>query len=88
MATLDHMTKGRIGWNIVTGAGQNASARLFGVPMTEHDIPLNAIITPQELIDIRPRYPKPKGIYWEILPPEKIDGIPVLKARKGTKRTR
>ncbi|GAA4784881.1 NtaA/DmoA family FMN-dependent monooxygenase [Microbacterium gilvum] len=37
MATLDHMTKGRIGWNIVTGAGQNASARLFGVPMTEHD---------------------------------------------------
>lgn len=58
------------------------------LPMTEHDIPLNAIITPQELIDIRPRYPKPKGIYWEILPPEKIDGIPVLKARKGTKRTR
>lgn len=58
------------------------------MPMTEHDIPLNAIITPQELIDIRPRYPKPKGIYWEILPPEKIEGIPVLKARKGTKRTR
>lgn len=37
MATLDHMTNGRIGWNIVTGAGQNASARLFGLPMTEHD---------------------------------------------------
>jgi FMN-dependent oxidoreductase (nitrilotriacetate monooxygenase family) len=31
------MTKGRIGWNIVTGAGQNASSRLFGVPMVEHD---------------------------------------------------
>ncbi|PZU40545.1 MAG: LLM class flavin-dependent oxidoreductase [Microbacterium sp.] len=38
MATLDHMTNGRIGWNIVTGAGQNASARLFGLPMTEHDL--------------------------------------------------
>ena len=37
MATLDHMTRGRIGWNIVTGAGQNASARLFGSPMTGHD---------------------------------------------------
>lgn len=37
MATLDHLTNGRIGWNIVTGAGQNASARLFGLPMTEHD---------------------------------------------------
>ena len=38
MATLDHLTRGRIGWNIVTGAGQNASARLFGVPMKEHDL--------------------------------------------------
>lgn len=37
MATLDHLTKGRVGWNIVTGAGQNASARLFGREMTEHD---------------------------------------------------
>ncbi|MGC5247440.1 NtaA/DmoA family FMN-dependent monooxygenase [Gordonia sp. DT219] len=37
MATLDNMTNGRIGWNIVTGAGQNASARLFGLPLTEHD---------------------------------------------------
>ncbi|KAA9133807.1 NtaA/DmoA family FMN-dependent monooxygenase [Microbacterium caowuchunii] len=37
MATLDHITRGRIGWNIVTGAGQNASARLFGIPLIEHD---------------------------------------------------
>ncbi|MCU1446731.1 MAG: hypothetical protein JWP54_2389 [Cryobacterium sp.] len=37
MATLDHMTNGRIGWNVVTGAGQNASARLFGAAMTGHD---------------------------------------------------
>ncbi|WP_210481530.1 NtaA/DmoA family FMN-dependent monooxygenase [Naasia sp. SYSU D00948] len=38
MATLDHITNGRIGWNIVTGAGQNASARLFGIPLTDHDV--------------------------------------------------
>jgi FMN-dependent oxidoreductase (nitrilotriacetate monooxygenase family) len=38
MATLDHLTRGRIGWNVVTGAGQNASSRLFGNPMTEHDL--------------------------------------------------
>jgi len=37
MATLDHMSNGRIGWNVVTGAGQNASARLFGTAMTGHD---------------------------------------------------
>jgi len=37
MATLDHLSGGRVGWNIVTGAGQNASARLFGIPLIEHD---------------------------------------------------
>ncbi|CAN5391521.1 LLM class flavin-dependent oxidoreductase [soil metagenome] len=37
-ATLDHLTGGRIGWNIVTGASQDAVARLFGhTSMTAHD---------------------------------------------------
>jgi FMN-dependent oxidoreductase (nitrilotriacetate monooxygenase family) len=36
-ATLDHLTGGRIGWNIVTGAAQASSARLFGEQMTAHD---------------------------------------------------
>lgn len=36
-ATLDHLTKGRVGWNIVTGSGQASSARLFGEEMTPHD---------------------------------------------------
>ncbi|MCU1528507.1 MAG: hypothetical protein JWP75_2270 [Frondihabitans sp.] len=29
-ATLDHLTGGRVGWNIVTGASQNTVAELFG----------------------------------------------------------
>jgi len=37
-ATLDHLTGGRIGWNIVTGAAQASSARLFGEPMMPHDL--------------------------------------------------
>ncbi|GAA0993703.1 NtaA/DmoA family FMN-dependent monooxygenase [Subtercola frigoramans] len=36
-ATLDHLSKGRIGWNVVTGAGQNSSAKLFGEKMIPHD---------------------------------------------------
>ncbi|MFT4211543.1 MAG: NtaA/DmoA family FMN-dependent monooxygenase [Microbacterium sp.] len=37
-ATLDHLTGGRIGWNVVTGASQNAVAELFGhAEMTAHD---------------------------------------------------
>ncbi|RKR73569.1 NtaA/DmoA family FMN-dependent monooxygenase [Frondihabitans australicus] len=36
-ATLDHLTKGRVGWNIVTGSGQAASAMLFGEEVVAHD---------------------------------------------------
>ncbi len=37
-ASLDHVTGGRIGWNIVTGSSQNAVAALFGqTEMTAHD---------------------------------------------------
>ncbi|GAA2566285.1 NtaA/DmoA family FMN-dependent monooxygenase [Microbacterium binotii] len=37
-STLDHLTRGRIGWNVVTGASQNAVAELFGHPeMVAHD---------------------------------------------------
>ena len=53
------------------------------IPMTEHDIPLTAIVTPAEIIDIKPRFKRPKKIYWEMLPDEKIQAIPVLKTRKG-----
>ena len=52
------------------------------IPMTEHDIPLSAIVTPTEIIEIESPLPRPKGIYWQMLPPEKIEAIPVLKNRK------
>jgi FMN-dependent oxidoreductase (nitrilotriacetate monooxygenase family) len=35
--TLDHLSRGRIGWNIVTGSGQAGSALLFGEPLIPHD---------------------------------------------------
>jgi 5-formyltetrahydrofolate cyclo-ligase len=52
------------------------------IPMTEHDIPLSAIVTPNEIIEIESALTRPKGIYWSLLPPEKIADIPVLKRRK------
>jgi 5-formyltetrahydrofolate cyclo-ligase len=52
------------------------------LPMTEHDIPLTAIVTPDELIEINSRLKRPKGIYWKMLPDEKIEAIPVLKQGK------
>jgi FMN-dependent oxidoreductase (nitrilotriacetate monooxygenase family) len=36
MATLDHLTGGRFGWNIVTSFGLN-EARAFGIPLRPHD---------------------------------------------------
>jgi 5-formyltetrahydrofolate cyclo-ligase len=56
------------------------------IPMTDHDIPLTAIATPEAIIDINPHCERPNGIDWDILPDEKIDAIPVLKAKKR-KRT-
>ncbi len=35
--TLDHLTEGRVGWNIVTGTAQATSADLFGESPTPHD---------------------------------------------------
>ena len=52
------------------------------IPMTEHDIPLTAIVTPAEIIDIKARFKRPKAIYWEMLPDEKIDAIPALQSRR------
>jgi FMN-dependent oxidoreductase (nitrilotriacetate monooxygenase family) len=35
--TLDHVSNGRMGWNIVTGSGQAGSALLFGEALMPHD---------------------------------------------------
>jgi 5-formyltetrahydrofolate cyclo-ligase len=50
------------------------------LPMTEHDIPLSVIVTPEEIIEVDPVFPRPKGIYWRMLADEKIEAIPVLKS--------
>ena len=49
------------------------------IPMTEHDIPLDAIVTTEKLMMSQRRYQKPRGIYWKLLPDDKIAAIPVLK---------
>ncbi len=47
------------------------------IPMTPHDVPLDLIITPDELIQC-PRRPRPTGVHWAALTPEKIAAIPLL----------
>ena len=51
------------------------------IPMTEHDIPLTAIVTPSEILEIKAPLARPKKIYWPMLPAEKIALIPSLRDR-------
>jgi 5-formyltetrahydrofolate cyclo-ligase len=52
------------------------------IPMIQHDIPLTAIVTPEEVIETKSLFARPKGIYWSMLSQEKIDEIPVLNQRR------
>ena len=58
------------------------------IEMLQHDIPLNAIVTPEALITVEPSYPRPEGIYWNILPEDKLATIPILATWKGNRELR
>lgn len=53
--------------------------------MTEHDIPLSAIVTPKEIIEVKSPFKRPNGIYWKMLLEDKIKSIPSLKSRNNRK---
>jgi 5-formyltetrahydrofolate cyclo-ligase len=55
------------------------------IPETEHDVSVDFIVTPDEVIPCsNPR--RPAGVVWDDLTPEKIEAIPVLKARDAARR--
>ncbi len=49
------------------------------LPREKHDLPVDIIITPSRIIRALQPYPKPRGIYWELLEEEKIKSIPILQ---------
>jgi 5-formyltetrahydrofolate cyclo-ligase len=53
------------------------------IPLTDHDVPVDFIVTPERVIDCRERHgPRPEdGIRWDDLTAEKIAAIPLLAAR-------
>jgi 5-formyltetrahydrofolate cyclo-ligase len=58
------------------------------VPVTEHDIPVDFVITPDRVIDCRAgRGSRPQaGIRWQDLTEEKVAAIPLLAARRAARR--
>jgi len=57
------------------------------VPVFPHDIPVDYIVTPDSTINTHTKLPRPKGIYWEHLPEDKIAAIPYLQdlRRRGSR---
>jgi 5-formyltetrahydrofolate cyclo-ligase len=53
------------------------------IPLTEHDVPVDFIVTPERVIDCRRPGPRRlPGIRWQDLTEEKIAAIPLLAARR------
>jgi len=49
------------------------------IPMTEHDMPVDIIVTPTRVIRTNTPYKKPSGIFWELVSKEDLEAIPLLK---------
>jgi 5-formyltetrahydrofolate cyclo-ligase len=53
------------------------------VPMLEHDVPVDYIITPDTIIKTTGHYSKPPGIIWKLLPADAFKQMPILAELKG-----
>ena len=49
------------------------------LPWTHHDVFVDYVVTPEEVIKCSGEMPRPTGIYWEDLNTSKISKIPVLQ---------
>lgn len=59
------------------------------IPLTEHDVLVDFVVTPERVIDCRARHPRrtPARIRWQDLTEEKIAAIPLLTAQRASRRT-
>jgi len=50
--------------------------------LTKHDVPVDIIITPTQVIHIPNKIKKPSGVFWDLLSPQKLSQIRVLRELK------
>ena len=60
---------------------------LTKIPMFPHDVPVDFIITPKDVIATRSVYPRPRGIYWDQLHPRHLTTVPLLRKRRRQSNT-
>jgi 5-formyltetrahydrofolate cyclo-ligase len=53
------------------------------LPMTNHDVPLDLIVTPHRVLRTARAFPKPAGIQWEELSAAQLEAMPALQTRKA-----
>lgn len=54
------------------------------LPMRPHDEPVDLIVTPERAVRTQAVFPKPRGILWDILSPDQIHAIPILRELRGS----
>lgn len=59
----------------------SGNATPFG-NLTPHDVPVDIIVTPTRIIRVSNRLPKPSGVMWDLLSPQKLSQIRVLQELK------
>jgi 5-formyltetrahydrofolate cyclo-ligase len=52
------------------------------LPMDLHDIPVDFVITPTQMIAVPSSYARPSGLIWGLLTDERISAIPLLRGGK------
>jgi len=55
------------------------------IPMTEHDMPIDIIVTPSRIIRTHTKYKKPDGVFWELVDRKMLEEIPLLAELYGQK---
>ena len=53
-----------------------------------HDVPMDLLVTPEQVIRCDSPFERPAGIKWDALPDEKIDAIPILQQFRSGDRER
>jgi len=51
------------------------------VPMAAHDVAADFVVTPSEVTATHAPYPRPRGVYWDLLSPKQLESMPALRRR-------
>jgi 5-formyltetrahydrofolate cyclo-ligase len=52
------------------------------VEIEAHDVPMDLVVTPNEMIRTGTKFERPAGVFWDALSDERIAEIPVLETRQ------